>query len=51
MNDTKPSQIKEKLKAGKLNRRFFTERYNIAPTQNISGVLESDGDRIAEESR
>ncbi len=47
-NDVKPSQIEKEFKVGKVNPKLFTPRYNIAPSQTIAAVLESDGKRIVE---
>jgi len=42
----KPKDIEKEFKVGKVNPKLFEPRYNIAPTQIIPAVLESDGERI-----
>lgn len=42
----KPKEIENEFKIGKINPKLFEPRYNIAPTQIIPVVLESDGTRI-----
>jgi putative SOS response-associated peptidase YedK len=42
----KPEQVEKEFKVGKLNPKLFEPRYNIAPTQLIPAVLETDGTRI-----
>ncbi len=42
----KPKDIEKEFKVGKLNPKLFEPRYNIAPTQIIPAVLESEGERI-----
>ncbi len=41
-NDAKPGQVEKEFKVGKVNPKLFTPRFNIAPTQNIPVVLETD---------
>lgn len=50
-NKAKPEQIKKEFKVGRINPTIFEPRYNIAPTQLIPAVLESDGERIIERLR
>ena len=50
-NKAKPEQIKKEFKVGRINPTIFELRYNIAPTQLIPAVLESDGERIIDELR
>ena len=47
-NNAKATQIEKEFKIGKVNPKLFTPRYNIAPTQTIAAVLESDSERIIE---
>lgn len=42
----KPEQVEKEFKVGKLNPKLFEPRFNIAPTQLIPAVLETDGERI-----
>lgn len=42
----KPEQVEKEFKIGKLNPSIFEPRYNIAPSQIIPAVLESEGKRI-----
>lgn len=48
-NKAKSEQIEKEFKVGKLNPSLFQPRYNIAPSQMINVVLESDGNRIVEQ--
>lgn len=50
-SNAKPEQIEKEFKVGKLNPKIFKPRYNIAPTQMIPAVLETDGERIVNELR
>ncbi|CAN5662373.1 hypothetical protein BH20ACI4_BH20ACI4_08310 [soil metagenome] len=50
-NDAKPSRIEKEFKVGKVNPKLFTPRYNIAPSQTIAAILESDGERIIQSLR
>lgn len=45
-NNAKAKDIEKEFKVGKLNPKIFSERYNIAPSQEIAAVLETDGERI-----
>lgn len=45
-NTAKVKDIEKEFKVGKLNPKIFSERYNIAPSQEIAAVLEQDGERI-----
>ena len=45
-NTAKANDIEKEFKVGKLNPKIFSERYNIAPSQEIPAVLEQDGERI-----
>ncbi len=47
----KAEDIKKEFKVGRLNKVTFEPRYNIAPTQMIPAVLESDGERIVNNLR
>ncbi|MEP6900822.1 MAG: SOS response-associated peptidase [Actinomycetota bacterium] len=38
--------MEKEFKVGKLNPKLFEPRFNIAPTQTIAAVLETDGERI-----
>lgn len=42
----KPEQVEREFKVGKVNPNLFEPRYNIAPTQVIPVVLETEGERI-----
>lgn len=50
-NDVKPKEIEKEFKIGKVNPKLFEPRYNIAPTQTIAAVLESNGERIVDALR
>lgn len=41
-----PKEIENEFKIGKVNPKLFEPRFNIAPTQMIPVILESDGERI-----
>lgn len=41
-NRAKPEQIKTEFKVGRLNPDIYKERYNIAPTQMIDVVVQTD---------
>jgi putative SOS response-associated peptidase YedK len=43
--------IEKEFKVGKLNKLIFEPRYNIAPSQPIAAVLETDGERMVSELR
>ena len=43
--------IEKEFKVGRLNKLKFAPRYNIAPSQEIGAILETDGERIATELR
>ena len=43
--------IEKEFKVGKLNKLKFAPRYNIAPSQTIPAILETDGARTAQELR
>ncbi|HVE57961.1 MAG TPA: SOS response-associated peptidase [Pyrinomonadaceae bacterium] len=45
-NNAKKKDIEKEFKIGKLNKVSFDARYNIAPSQMIDAVLESDAERI-----
>ncbi len=44
----KPKDIEEEFSVKLSDKILFTPRYNIAPTQTVAAVLESDGKRIIE---
>lgn len=45
-NNAKPKDVEKEFKIGRLNPSLFEPRYNIAPTQIIPAVHETDGERI-----
>jgi len=45
-NKAKPEQIKREFKIGNKNSILFEPRYNIAPSQMIDVVLESQKERV-----
>jgi len=45
-NNAKAKDIEKEFKVGKLNPKIFSDRYNIAPSQEIAAVLETGGERI-----
>jgi putative SOS response-associated peptidase YedK len=45
-SNAKPKDVEKEFKLGRLNPNLFEPRFNIAPTQLIPAVLESDGERI-----
>ncbi len=47
-NKAKPEQIKKEFKIGRISPKIFEPRYNIAPTQPSTAVLESGGERTIE---
>ena len=47
-NDAKPKQVEKEFSVKISDNNLFKPRYNIAPTQTIPAVLESDGERIIE---
>jgi putative SOS response-associated peptidase YedK len=50
-NNAKPKQIEKEFDVEISNEKPFKPRYNIAPTQTIAAVLESDGERIVDTLR
>jgi len=50
-NNAKPQQIEKEFNVKVSNEKLFKPRYNIAPTQTIAAVLESDGERIIDALR
>jgi len=50
-NSAKAKDIEKEFKVGRLNQVRFEPRYNIAPTQIIPAVIETDGKRVAAEFR
>lgn len=42
----KSEQIEKEFKVGKLNPKLFEARFNIAPSQIIPAILETDGERL-----
>ncbi len=50
-NDAKPEQIEKEFKVKISQEKLFKPRYNIAPTQTIAAVLESNGERIIDALR
>lgn len=46
-----PEDVEKEFKVGKINPKLFTPRFNIAPTQIIPVVLESNGERIINQLR
>jgi len=48
-NNAKKKDVEKEFKIGKLNKVSFDARYNIAPSQMIEAVLESDAERILTE--
>ncbi len=47
-SQAKPKEIEKEFDVKVSDDQLFTPRYNIAPTQTIAAVLESDGKRIIE---
>ena len=47
-SQAKPKEIEKEFDVKVSDNELFTPRYNIAPTQTIAAVLESDGKRIIE---
>lgn len=45
-NNAKAKDIEKEFKVGKLNSKIFSDRYNIAPSQEVPAVLEQGGERI-----
>ena len=45
-NKAKQEEMEKEFKVGRLNKVTFEPRYNIAPTQLIDAVLESDSERV-----
>lgn len=45
-NNAKAKDIEKEFKVGKLNPKIFSDRYNIAPSQEVPAVLEHDGERV-----
>ena len=48
-NSAKQKDVEKEFKIGKLNKVSFEPRYNIAPSQMIDTVLETDSERILTE--
>src|SRR5687768_15502994 len=48
-NSAKQKDIEKEFKVGRLNKVSFDARYNIAPTQLIDAVLETDSERVLTE--
>ena len=48
-NSAKRKDIEKEFKVGRLNKVSFDARYNIAPTQMIDAVLETDSERVLTE--
>jgi putative SOS response-associated peptidase YedK len=45
-NNAKKKDVEKEFKIGKLNKVSFDARYNIAPSQMIDAVLETDAERV-----
>ena len=50
-NSAKAKDVEKEFKVGRLNNVSFEARYNIAPSQIIPAVLETDGERMVGEFR
>lgn len=48
-NKASEKDIEKEFKLGRLNKVSFVSRYNIAPTQMIDAVLETDSERVLTE--
>ncbi len=50
-NNANPKQVEKEFDVKVSNEKLFKPRYNIAPTQTIAAILESDGERIIDALR
>lgn len=50
-NSAKAQDVEREFKVGRVNLKVFAPRYNIAPSQMIAAVLETQGTRAVEELR